>query len=877
MKNRSFFLANLFFVVLFLFSSCYKEDKGNEKITPSLRAKLDDPAQLSSINNTTHDVVVVLDKNTTEPPSNIRSEDIKYVARDLVHAVFLSANSSKIRELAKDSRVVSIDEDYPVKTSLMYATKQLGTRDVWSEGYKGKYFGGTSSNIRIAVVDTGISVDHDDFNGRIVEAVNCYNQDCSTVGQKDDHGHGTHVAGIILGSGASCVGDNAYFEFSDDLPTEAAAIPYFFPTQFEGTGAVPFTLSAQLTWSGNVGTSAGVFFRTREKAEDQAPDYIAPGLMPDTLITAGPGVTGTSSIAEFTNPLSSSATDTHIPFSVSFYTSDSSVSGKSFWAYVKTTVKGWSDAFPKMAGMSYESQLVAVKTLGATGTGNVSDIVRGLEYVNSVAQSDNIVAANLSFSIGGGVNSSVIDAAVHSLIENGVIVAVSAGNDQESGYSVSSPGDEPLAITVGAVNDLDQVTEYSSLGSIYASVIKPDVLAPGGSRITKTYIASSKTLDSSQWNHTSDPLLSDPYVLKVGTSQAAPFVTGLTGLMASKHSGGWTFGSPALPKLFKMIICMSAYEVGAGESGKIISGYSRTAVSPGLPERAGGLKDYVEGYGRICAQGAMSAFDSSGMSFTFGDGLGEQKSFIRKVTLSASKEYNYTMNVPSGADFDLYLFDGSPDDNGEPVLLASSALKNASVERIVDFIPPSDGDYYLVAKWISGSGTSSIVLGSERPKPATPTMISNASVYRDVVSKQIVARWKTNVPTTDVIQYGEEGGMGQEGHLDEYATEHEYRINIDFGKNYYLRMLSSSSGTSEEDISTAVTKVYKISTKTGVNSLVYDIAPDDLPSLPAGGCGTVQSSQGPSQNTGLYMFLLPIMLLLFMRLRLRYSFSGGRS
>jgi hypothetical protein len=531
-----------------------------------------------------------------------------------------------------------------------------------------------------------------------------------------------------------------------------------------------------------------------------------------------------------------------------------------------------------MAGMSPDSQLVAVKTLGADGTGNVSDVVRGLEYVNSVAQSENIVAVNLSFSIGGSADSAVINTAVHNLVENGIIAAVSAGNDQESGGSINSPGTEPLAITVGAVNNLDQVTEYSSLGSPYQSVIKPDVLAPGGSRITKAYIASSKTLYGSLWNHTSDPTLNDPYTLKVGTSQAAPFVTGLSGLMASKHSGAWTFGSPDLPKLFKMIICMSAYEVGAGESGTITGSYIRTAVSPGPPERAGGLKDNVEGYGRICVQGAMSAFDtSSDMSFTFGAGLGQQKSFIRKVTLSASNVYNYIMNVPSGADFDLYLFSGVPDDNGEPVLLASSALNNNPVERIIDFIPPSDGDYYLVAKWVSGSGASSIVLDSVKPLPTTPTLISNISVYRDVFNKQIVAKWNTNVPTIDVIQYGEDGGMGQTGTLSEYATSHEFRINIDYGKNYYLRMLSSSAPTSPAGVFTAVTKVYKISTQTGKDSLIYDLSPDDLPSLPAGGCGTVQNIQDTNSNSDIYMLLLPIMFLLFVRLRLRYPFSGGRS
>jgi len=878
MKNKKTFLLSSFFVVLFLLSSCQnKEDQGYSKISPSLKEKLEHSSSVSSTDNF-HDIVIVLDKNTTEPPQEIHPEDIKYVARDLVHAVFARVSDALIRELANKETVVSIDDDHLVHTNLFYATKQIGVRDTWDAGYKGKHLGGTSSAIRIAVVDTGIDLNHNDFSGRIADAVDCYNKTCTSVGEKDDHGHGTHVSGIVLGNGASCDtgSDAAYFEFADALTLQGDVTSHFFPAQFNG--AVLSDLAVDLTWSGAAGTTSGVFFRTKEDAEEEKASYIAPGLSPGTLAADGPGVGAGEYFSSPPYPISSSASDTLIPYAFSAYTLDTSLVGQIYWAHVKTTVKGWGDALPRTAGVSYESELVAVKSLNADGDATTGDIVRGLEYVSSVAEAKNVVAVNLSFSISGGIQSMVIEEAVHSLVDKGVVAVVSAGNEQESGFYVNSPGSAPSAITVGAVNNLDQVTEYTSLGSPYQGVMKPDVLAPGGSRITKRYIASAKTLDGSLWNHLNDVNLKDPYTLKVGTSQAAPFVTGLVGVMASKHSGAWDFTSSELPKLFKMIICMSSYEVGAGESGTISSGYDRTAVSPGLPERAGGLKDRVEGYGRISVQGAMSAFDTSGMSFAFGDGLGEQKSFIRKVTLSASKEYNYTMDVPSGTDFDLYLFDGTPDDNGEPVLLASSALKNASVERIIDFIPPKDGAYYLVAKWISGTDSSSIDLESERAKPATPTTISNVSVYRDIISKKIIAKWTTNVPTKDVIQYGEDGGMGSEGYLNDYSTAHKFYINIDYGKKYYLRMLSSSKGSSEANISTAITPVYKISTQTGKDALIYDISPDDLPSLDAGGCGTVTTS---GQNPSAWYFLLPIMVLLFIRLRLIYpgapATKGGRT
>ncbi len=251
------------------------------------------------------------------------------------------------------------------------------------------------------------------------------------------------------------------------------------------------------------------------------------------------------------------------------------------------------------------------------------------------------------------------------------------------------------------------------------------MLAPGGSTTSRNYIISAQSSYS-------DSIWNDSYSLKVGTSQAAPMVVGLIGLMASKRNATWDFTNDTDAMFFKMLICMTAFETGAREKDTFFLG------APIIPERAGGIKDRVEGYGRICVSGAMSALEDGTLtdSFTFGPKPYEPKTFARKIDLSASKEYNFSMAVPSGADFDLYLFCGTADVNGAPVLLASSALSNNPLERIVDFIPPSTGTYYLVAKWVSGSGDSNFSLDSQRSKPITPTIISNFRLDRFMRDKK---------------------------------------------------------------------------------------------------------------------------------------------
>lgn len=69
---------------------------------------------------------------------------------------------------------------------------KIGAPEAWSRG--------TANGSVIAVVDTGIDLQHEDLRDKIVAHVNCIGADddpsqCQGSGQ-DDHGHGTHVAGI---------------------------------------------------------------------------------------------------------------------------------------------------------------------------------------------------------------------------------------------------------------------------------------------------------------------------------------------------------------------------------------------------------------------------------------------------------------------------------------------------------------------------------------------------------------------------------------------------------------------------------------------------------------------------------------------------------
>jgi len=159
------------------------------------------------------------------------------------------------------------------------------------------------------------------------------------------------------------------------------------------------------------------------------------------------------------------------------------------------------------SGVAKGVRLYAVRVMGCDGTGSVSGIIAGIEWVTK----NRSLPAVANMSIAAAV-SSALDQAVHNSVAAGVVYAVSAGNNATDACS-QSPAHAPAAITVGASQGDDAQAFFSNYGKCV------DLYAPG------RYITSAgRASDTSM-------------VMKSGTSMASPHVAGAAALYLAAHPG----------------------------------------------------------------------------------------------------------------------------------------------------------------------------------------------------------------------------------------------------------------------------------------------------------------------------------------------------
>ena len=189
--------------------------------------------------------------------------------------------------------------------------------------------------------------------------------------------------------------------------------------------------------------------------------------------------------------------------------------------------------------------LIDVRVLGATGVGYTSDVIAGIDWAIANRTRYGIRVINLS--LGHAVSEpAAIDPlcqAVARAVQAGVVVVASAGNYgvTSSGAPVlggiTSPGNSPFAITVGAIDTAgtvtrsdDTVAAYSSKGPTrYDLAVKPDVVAPGTRIVSLEAQGSYLSKNYPSWHIGGSA--KNSYFRLTGTSMATAVVSGGVALL----------------------------------------------------------------------------------------------------------------------------------------------------------------------------------------------------------------------------------------------------------------------------------------------------------------------------------------------------------
>jgi aqualysin 1 len=160
-------------------------------------------------------------------------------------------------------------------------------------------------------------------------------------------------------------------------------------------------------------------------------------------------------------------------------------------------------------GVAKAVSLIAVRVLNCSGSGSISGVIAGVDWVTGNHLSGQPAVANMS--LGGGASSS-LDNAVRNSINDGVSYAVAAGNSGANACNYS-PARVSQAMTIGASDSSDRKPWWSNFGSCI------DWFAPGVSITSAWHTSNSATNTIS------------------GTSMATPHTAGVAALHLQSNPG----------------------------------------------------------------------------------------------------------------------------------------------------------------------------------------------------------------------------------------------------------------------------------------------------------------------------------------------------
>ncbi len=206
MKLHVLFLAGFILLAALLLHYVVQAEGSADKIGPELKEKaVVSPDSIARViikmKNISNDPVKKIVRSLRTNASLDSGKILK--KRNLGNAlVAAEIQLSELGALAADENIEYITEDKIMHAFLSQSVPIIGANTVWGRQISGENITGTGTSV--CVIDTGVDYTHPDLGGCIGEGCKVaggYDFVNSDENPVDDHGHGTHVAGIVAANG----------------------------------------------------------------------------------------------------------------------------------------------------------------------------------------------------------------------------------------------------------------------------------------------------------------------------------------------------------------------------------------------------------------------------------------------------------------------------------------------------------------------------------------------------------------------------------------------------------------------------------------------------------------------------------------------------
>jgi serine protease AprX len=193
------------------------------------------------------------------------------------------------------------------------------------------------------------------------------------------------------------------------------------------------------------------------------------------------------------------------------------------------------------SGEAPGASLVSIKVAGANGTTHLGTLILGLQWAVDHESQYGIRVLNMSLGFQPAESTVInpLDRAVEAAWNSGIAVVTSAGNAGPFNGTILSPGDDPLVITVGALDDMaspsvsgDEMTDFSSVGPTSPDgLVKPDLVTSGRS------VVSLAAPGSTIYDNYPSARIGSANFVGSGTSFSAAITSGAAALVLADNLG----------------------------------------------------------------------------------------------------------------------------------------------------------------------------------------------------------------------------------------------------------------------------------------------------------------------------------------------------